>query len=164
MSQVDNDLLNFLQLQDFHIRVKLSKDELTLGVFLLENGRQHIDADKLVRFYQCLICDTPMPPEKTRPRIEELCKYRNDISLMRTYDEWMPPDFPINGYDLIQKEVPKGVLFTKTLQELRQLWKESYFKMTKEDLLAHIDSVYGELKLTHPEEKKTKKKAKKAKT
>jgi tRNA nucleotidyltransferase (CCA-adding enzyme) len=45
------------------------------------------------------------------------------------------PEFPVNGADLIAKGVPQGPEIGKTLNTLKQQWKQSNFKATKQDLL-----------------------------
>lgn len=55
------------------------------------------------------------------------------------------PRFPISGHDLTQNEVPRGPKFTSTLNELRRIWKESGYKLNKEDLIEKIPSVLENL-------------------
>jgi tRNA nucleotidyltransferase (CCA-adding enzyme) len=50
--------------------------------------------------------------------------------------KWEVPVFPVTGQDLLDRGMKPGVELGNTLRSLRQEWKDSNFKMTKEDLLA----------------------------
>ena len=71
----------------------------------------------------------------------ELLKYRGEAALLEEFANWTPPRFPITGYDLFNHKVPKGPVFAKTLNDLRQMWKESSYQMTKEELMDRIEEV-----------------------
>lgn len=73
---------------------------------------------------------------------------------MSTFLEWEPPKFPINGYDLVDKNIPKGPVYQGVLQELKQSWKLSMFTKTKEDLLEKLDDVIDEVTAKVPAKKK----------
>jgi hypothetical protein len=53
-------------------------------------------------------------------------------------DTWEVPEFPVTGYDLIQMGMRPGPDYGVTLDRLRNLWADSGYTFTKEQLLAHI--------------------------
>lgn len=66
-----------------------------------------------------------------------------DIALLNwgsvsSWDEiryWKIPTFPVTGQDLLDRGMKPGVELGNTLRSMRQEWKDSNFRMTKEDLL-----------------------------
>ena len=51
---------------------------------------------------------------------------------------WVFPDFPVNGNDLIQQGLRPGRVIGETLSRLRNAWAESGYVATKEDLIKMI--------------------------
>lgn len=49
--------------------------------------------------------------------------------------QWMPPTFPIGGEDLKAKGFTQGEKMGEALRKLEQLWIDSGFELSKEDLL-----------------------------
>ena len=85
--------------------------------------------------------DTAAKEPKCKDRIAELLKYKGEEKFLPEFLKWTPAKFPITGFDLFAQNVPKGPAFAKTLHDLRQIWKESVYTMTKEDLVAKIPEV-----------------------
>lgn len=59
-----------------------------------------------------------------------------DIFMHNKVKCWEIPTFPVTGQDLLDRGMKPGVKLGNTLRSMRQEWKDSNFKMTKEDLLA----------------------------
>ena len=59
----------------------------------------------------------------------------NLADVIRTYEQ---PDFPVTGKDLISKGMKPGIEIGKTLDALKNKWKSSKYKLTKQDLLKNI--------------------------
>ncbi|KAL3872940.1 hypothetical protein ACJMK2_036112 [Sinanodonta woodiana] len=121
-------------------RLKMSNDELKLGTFILQYRGVSM-GDSPIRHCQHLFIDNPGKDVKVRALVTELVKYLGDQELVREFSQWSPPPFPVSGYDLVGLGVRKGPRFAKLIHELRQLWKQSDFKMTKEELLEHVDDI-----------------------
>lgn len=64
------------------------------------------------------------------------------------------PELPVSGHDLTQNDVPRGPKFALTLNELRKIWKDSKYTLSKEKLIEKIPQVLESL----PENLKKKKK------
>lgn len=126
-------------------RLKMSTDELKLGLFIVQHRLECFDPDPL-RAAQNLMVDTAGKDFKVKDRICELFKYKGDGEMLKAFSAWTMPKFPVTGYDLVAAKVPKGPVFAKTLNELRQLWKESNFSLSKEDLLSHVDDIAEKMK------------------
>lgn len=129
---------------DMNERLKLSSDELRLGLFIVEN-RYLPDGGNPIKFYKDLMCDTVGPQRKTAERISELMKYKNEGKLCDDPSLWTPPPFPINGGDLLKSNVKKGPHMHIMLKELRNIWKDSDFKMDKSELLQRVEDILPSL-------------------
>lgn len=60
----------------------------------------------------------------------------DDMVTWNRVANWEVPVFPVTGQDLLDRGMKPGVELGNTLRSLRQEWKDSNFRMTKEDLLA----------------------------
>jgi hypothetical protein len=54
---------------------------------------------------------------------------------------WDIPRFPISGLEIMEAGCPKGKTMSIVTAKMRHLWKESDFKMTKEELMEKLPSV-----------------------
>ncbi|EJF97456.1 hypothetical protein MEI_01150 [Bartonella vinsonii subsp. arupensis Pm136co] len=72
-------------------------------------------------------------------REEALRKAENYTRLYHLAQKWQVPTFPINGKDLMEKGLSKGVLLGKKLKELEMIWIESGFLMDRNALLEKIN-------------------------
>ncbi|KAK7103102.1 hypothetical protein V1264_018065 [Littorina saxatilis] len=126
-------------------RLKMSKEEVKTSLFILTHRADPIPTPPL-RYCMDLHNDTVAREPKVKDRISELLKYRGEAALLAEFQTWTPPRFPITGHDLFSKSVPKGPVFAKTLNDLRALWKESNYTLTKEDLLDRIEEVVSKHK------------------
>ena len=122
----------------------MSREELRLGLFIVKYRDDEFNPDKF-RHCQDLLCDTAGKEPKTKERICELLKYLNYRDVLKRFQDYVPPKFPVTGHQLIEKGVPKGPLFAKLLAELRHKWKESSYTMTEEELLDCIEELIQKL-------------------
>ncbi|XP_076463841.1 CCA tRNA nucleotidyltransferase 1, mitochondrial-like [Babylonia areolata] len=121
-------------------RLKMSNEEVKTALFILQHRNDPRPSPPL-RYCMDLHNDTVAKEKKIKDRIMELLRYQGESSLLEEFQAWTPPRFPITGYDLFAHKVPKGPVFAKTLNDLRQLWKESSYQMSKEELVDCIEEV-----------------------
>ncbi|KAL5008748.1 hypothetical protein ScPMuIL_014329 [Solemya velum] len=140
MTRLSALLIQENEVYNLNKRLKMSSDELKLGVFIV-NHREDNTASLPLKHYQDLLIDTVGKEPKVRERIIELLKYNGDQKILLEFSEWTAPKFPVTGYDLMNGKVPKGPVFTKTLIELRKLWKQSDYTLTKEELLMNLERI-----------------------
>jgi len=67
----------------------------------------------------------------------ELLKYQGYIYLIDDFKQWSIPKFPMNVWDLQQNGLVSNGHFSRLLRCLKEQWKLSQFKMTKEDLIEY---------------------------
>ena len=128
------------QVHNLNNRLKMSNEETKIALFILQHRTDPIGSPPL-RYCMDLHNDTAAREPKIKDRISELLKYRGEEELLGEFQRWTPPRFPITGHDLFSRNVPKGPVFSKTLNDLRQMWKESDYQMSKEELVDRIEEV-----------------------
>jgi len=75
----------------------------------------------------------------SREWARELAALQNLSAMeMAMLDAWTVPEFPVTGYDLIRLGMRPGPLYGVTLDSLRNLWADSGYTATKEQLLANV--------------------------
>lgn len=119
-------------------RVKMSNDEFKLSIFILEH-RDVVPSGDALKYYQDLLIS--QKDSKLKGRILELLKYLGREDIYESFDKWVPPRFPVTGYHLMEMEVPKGPIFNKTLNSLKEIWKESNYTLNKEELLEKVQEI-----------------------
>ena len=119
--------------EHFSRQWKLSNAERKLGIFVA-NEREKCYEGVSLKYYQDLLVDGEL-----KMHVLELLKYCNRFTESTELEKWPAPQCPVNGRDLLTAGVPSGVSVGNTLKEMRKKWKESYYSMTKEELLATIN-------------------------
>lgn len=71
-------------------------------------------------------------------RVCELLKYQGEQKLLAELSKWSIPRFPISGHDLRRMGITSGKEIGSTLQELRDVWKKSRYRMEKDELLSYV--------------------------
>ena len=118
----------------------MSKDELRTGIFIINHRNDDPGTNKF-KYCQDLLCDSVGKEPKTKDKISELLKYWGDSDTLDEFSKWDLPKFPVNGHKLIERGIKKGPMLAKTLNALRQIWKESGYTLTEDDLLDHLDKI-----------------------
>ncbi|XP_030061681.1 CCA tRNA nucleotidyltransferase 1, mitochondrial [Microcaecilia unicolor] len=137
-------LVSLLQLQDemakLDLRLKISKEEKNLGLFLLRH-RKDLSPDasgsKPLKPYQDLITDSK--EHDVQSKVCELLKYQGERRLLHELELWSVPHFPVSGHDLRRMGISSGKEIGNLLQELRAQWKKSGYQLDKEALLYSIE-------------------------
>jgi len=56
-------------------------------------------------------------------------------TILKTLQDWLPPDFPVDGNDLNKIGLKRGVLLGRTLKETQAWWIEKDFKPNRKQCL-----------------------------
>lgn len=84
--------------------------------------------------YKFILVDN-VKDSKIKEKLVELLKHLNKMELIEYFENWSIPLFPITGEMLIQRNIQKGPIFTKILNELRNLWKFEYHLNINEETI-----------------------------
>ena len=117
---------------------RLSNNDNALLTFLIENKVTKIDQTRAENFVADGIPDVYIQALATLQNVN-----LKTISV---------PDFPVTGKDLIALGIKSGPNMGTHLAQLKQIWQQSRFKASKEDLLKNLADVV-EGKSTHKKEK-----------
>jgi tRNA nucleotidyltransferase (CCA-adding enzyme) len=108
---------------------KFSSSEYKMLMWLIDNKSTVINLPKLQNF----VVDGINPEWVAQLAI--LHRQPHFADQIRT---WNPPMFPVNGEDLKSIGVKPGPEFGNTLKRLKDQWKQSGFKLSKEQLLSQV--------------------------
>ncbi|KAJ7316993.1 hypothetical protein JRQ81_003155 [Phrynocephalus forsythii] len=121
------------------LRLKISRDEKNLGLFLLKHRRDLVkatDTAEPLKPYQEFIIDSREADRTSK--IYELLKYQGEEHLLKEMQQWSAPTFPVSGHDLRRTGISSGKEIGIILQQLRDQWKKSGYRMDKEELLSYV--------------------------
>lgn len=121
-------------------RLELSNEEIETAKFIIHHREDRIGHPP-IRYCMDLHNDSMGKEPKICDRIAELLRYRGEADLLSEFLSWTPLHFPVSGRDLFSKNVPIGPVFLKTITALRQIWKESNYSMSKEELVNKIEEI-----------------------
>jgi hypothetical protein len=122
--------------------MKFSNEEKRFAEFIF-NYRNYVacgdnaqiqSLENRMKKYKFILVDNVKDP-KIHEKIVELLKYAGDIDLIESLNNWQIPIFPITGETLSLKRIPKGPLFSKILNDLREAWKEEFNLDTSEQTI-----------------------------
>ncbi|XP_020646690.3 CCA tRNA nucleotidyltransferase 1, mitochondrial [Pogona vitticeps] len=121
------------------LRLKISRDERNLGLFLLKHRRDLVkatDTTEPLKPYQEFVIDSREADGISK--ICELLKYQGEEDLLKEMQQWSVPTFPVSGHDLRRTGLSSGKEIGIILQQLRDQWKKSGYQMDKEELLTYV--------------------------
>ncbi|OBS69939.1 hypothetical protein A6R68_01519 [Neotoma lepida] len=121
------------------LRLKISKEEKNLGLFIVKNRKDLIkatDSSEPLKPYQDFVIDSREPDATAR--VCELLKYQGEHGLLKEMQQWSVPPFPVSGHDIRKVGISSGKEIGALLQQLREQWKKSGYQMEKDELLSHI--------------------------
>lgn len=77
-------------------------------------------------------------PKIKNENVFALAESRGRQDLVQKLRSWQPPEFPVNGSDLLSIGVERGPAMGRMLAQLRNEWEESGFKLTRTELLKKV--------------------------
>ncbi|NIG59838.1 CCA tRNA nucleotidyltransferase 1, mitochondrial [Pontoporia blainvillei] len=121
------------------LRLKISKEEKNLGLFIVKNRKDLIkatDSSEPLKPYQDFVIDSR--DSDATARVCELLKYQGEHGLLKEMQQWSIPPFPVSGHDIRKVGISSGKEIGVLLQQLREQWKKSGYQMEKDELLSYI--------------------------
>ncbi|OWK02674.1 hypothetical protein Celaphus_00010353, partial [Cervus elaphus hippelaphus] len=109
------------------LRLKISKEEKNLGLFIVKNRKdliKAVDSSEPLKPYQDFIIDSR--EADATARVCELLKYQGEHGLLEQMQQWAIPPFPVSGHDIRKAGVSSGKEIGVLLQQLREQWKKSF--------------------------------------
>lgn len=109
---------------------KLSRDIMDKVVFLVKMRNVEVASDEAV---EDLLVDGV-----ARDYVVSLLVTRGRMAMVRCAENFVVPDFPVSGADLMNKGMEPGPAMGQTLRKMKEQWKASRFTADKEMLLANV--------------------------
>lgn len=121
---------------------KLSNSEKALGKFIVTYRDPITHENPLKPYQDMLVCvSTSRSLKIVREHVTELLHYQGQHVMAGQLAAWVPPEFPITGKHLKEAGVTPGPEFGRVLNQVKEAWKESYYKLTKDDLLEKLKQI-----------------------
>ncbi|KAL1461469.1 hypothetical protein WDU94_013362 [Cyamophila willieti] len=131
----------------FHQRCKLSSYERDLGLFIIQH-RYDVSSDPHpLRLYQNLLLFSKIKASQMREYINELLRYTEKSNLIKDFQDWRLPNFPLNGNIVRQYGTVGGRDLGLVIQAMKQHWSSLDFKPSRQQLLKDLPKVMAELGL-----------------
>jgi len=130
-----------------HNRLKLSAFERDLGLFLIVH-RPDPPPQALrepLRAYKHLLADYRGTKRLGRMFLVELLRYRGQHQLVKEFEEWELPRFPVTGATLKEAGVPVGRYMSKVLDRLKERWVQQDFTIEERQLVDMIPEILEDL-------------------
>lgn len=112
---------------------KLSNSDRYIAKFVSLHRSAALDSTTPIKHYKDLLVD-----QAPLQSVLEVLHYAGQHKMCEQLQEWPIPSLPVNGRDLKEAGVPVGPEFGRLLRRLHEKWKESYFTLTKEELLTQL--------------------------
>lgn len=135
------------EMLNFHKRCKLSTYERDLGLFIIQHRHDVSSDPHPLRLYQNLVLFSKIKPATMREYITQLLKYQNKADLIKDFEEWKLPPFPLNGNIVRAYGTVGGKDIGVVIQAMKQHWSENDFKLSREQLLQDLPKIMSELGL-----------------
>lgn len=122
--------------------MKYSNDYRRLGQLLVtyRDAISMLDSSAIdpLKPYKDLLVELQLFDPDVKEKISELLKYQHFLSESQQLIKWTIPVFPVSAGMLALKGVKQGPNYKIILNELRQEWKNSHFKVGERELLDEI--------------------------
>lgn len=112
---------------------KLSNHDRHLAKFVTIHRSAALDPSTPIKYYMDLLVD-----KAHIQSVLETLHYAGQHEMAEQVQGWPIPQFPISGKDLKEAGVQAGPELGRLLRRLHEKWKESYFTLTKEELLTQL--------------------------
>jgi hypothetical protein len=113
--------------------MKFSNEEKKLAEFLFTNRNlmpkasekplDEIITDSQLKPFKNILVEN-IKDIKIMEKLKELLKYINKLEYFCLLETWPIPVFPITGEHLESKNVPKGPIYSKILNSLKNIWRD----------------------------------------
>ena len=109
-------------------RLKFSNEEKRFADFLFlyrdaaKEAKNLGDYEARLKVMKNIMVDN-IKDGQIREKIGQLLKYSGNIDLMEYLQSWSIKVFPITGAHIESKKIPKGPIYAKILNDLKEFWK-----------------------------------------
>jgi len=128
---------------NLNARLKLSAFDRDLAAFVVEHREPKLHPKPLLP-YQQIVVKTKSKPLVIRQYIIQVLKYINS-PYIQEFEEWELPNFPINGTVLKEKGIDSGRFMGVVMHELKNIWADKEFQLSREEILDNIPLVLEKL-------------------
>ena len=136
-------LKNQKEVMDLHSRLKFSAFDRDLATFLVEH-RNDILCEKPLKPYYLMVLNTKGKVKDMREYILELFKCRGQFDLLEEFESFTMPRFPVGG-SMVRPHVSHPKQIGNLLATLKEIWVDSDFKLSQEDLMKEVPRIVSDM-------------------
>ncbi|CAH0400537.1 unnamed protein product [Chilo suppressalis] len=125
-------------------RLKFSGYDRDMAYFLVENRKDQV-SDRPLLPYEKLVLNTKIKQQNAIDYVKEVLKYKGEETLLKQFSNWKIPQFPVSGKILKENGVPPGKMYGPIIMKLKNIWIESEYKQTAEDLIKILPDIIQEV-------------------
>ncbi|XP_018322908.1 CCA tRNA nucleotidyltransferase 1, mitochondrial [Agrilus planipennis] len=125
-----------------HNRLKLSAYERDLALFIIQHRAPKPSPDPLLPYQKLVVLGKG---KDIKDYVIQVLKYNNS-PYIQDFESWIPPKFPVTGTMLKDYGVESGKFMGAVLSELKEIWAESKFNKTIDELLKDVPHIVSTLK------------------
>lgn len=135
-----------MKLEVLFKRLRISNEEKRIAEFLMANRdiyKKIVDQDQdknlddKLKPFKFILVDN-VRDGKIFEKITELLKYINRFEYVEHLKDWKIPFFPISGTEIEKFKIPKGPIYSKILDGLKDIWKNEFDMDTSEETVASL--------------------------
>uniref|UniRef100_U5EXI2 Putative trna nucleotidyltransferase/polya polymerase n=1 Tax=Corethrella appendiculata TaxID=1370023 RepID=U5EXI2_9DIPT len=131
-----------------NLRLKFSVFERELTYFIVQNRKEMENIDEILLYKKlCFKVQGGGSVKVRKEYILELLKYYGKTSLYLELKQWEIPVFPIKGNQLKDFGCPAGPVCGVVMNRLRDIWSDSNFQLSNDELVSHLPELFNELNI-----------------
>lgn len=111
---------------------KVSNKQGALGAFILEHRAAAYDPNTSFKHFQDMLV---VSGEGSRELLLELFRYCDRMDFLAALKKWETPIMPLSGHDLIASGMKNGRWLGVVINHLKGDWMDSGYTLTKEELI-----------------------------
>ncbi|XP_014205866.1 CCA tRNA nucleotidyltransferase 1, mitochondrial [Copidosoma floridanum] len=119
------------------MKLRFSNIDRNIALFIVENRDDDLLGDRPLKKYQSHVLKTIDSIRDLREMICEFLRYKGALKLLEEFEKW-DSSFPVSGSMLKPYLGNKNQLIGIIISKLKDIWVDSDFQMTGEELLKYV--------------------------
>ncbi|XP_050521210.1 CCA tRNA nucleotidyltransferase 1, mitochondrial isoform X2 [Daktulosphaira vitifoliae] len=124
-------------------RLKFRVFDRELGLFLIE-CRNDKWSPETIKKYKIKMIQNVSKQNVMKEYVEQMLKYSNETSILKEFEKWIPPKFPISGNMIRNKGIKDGRTIGRIIHKLIEYWADDDFMTSVDELLNLVPKAENE--------------------
>lgn len=136
-------LNNHQEVMALHSRLKMSNYERHMIAFIIRYREDIISQNPLLEYVKIMM-SYKGNQQHAMNYVVQLLRYKGNVDLAEKFLEIKIPRFPVSG-SMLKDKVSRRNLIAHLIERLKDIWVDSEFKLTADDLLLEVPEILEEL-------------------